>query len=237
MRISFCEYIRTQFVIMNYKAFFSNRYGFEKKNRGNQKPIPYLRIKRGGDIISYQKFKALDLTIFCILAAISEFLSYFLLGKLTSSIYISFGTLIFIVASIRWGRMSFLVLLVSSIPIVFIAKIPFLESFVYYVLANLFAAIPIFCYGKRNRDVFHKSNGALLIYLVIVFLCLILGKGLALLWMSDMKVGFRSYLGSVLLTFVIDIIILLVLNRKKIELIVDMDQYLEKMSKGEVYGQ
>ena len=52
-----------------------------------------------------------------------------------------------------------------------------------------------------------------------------------------MKVGFRSYLGSVLLTFVIDIIILLVLNRKKIELIVDMDQYLEKMSKGEVYGQ
>lgn len=179
----------------------------------------------------------MDLIIFCVLAAVVEFLSYFLLSKFSSSIYVSFGMLLFIIASVRWGRASIVVLIASSLPLLFLTKMPLLESVLYNVVANAFAAIPIMIYGKKKRDKLYDTNFHLSMYILAVFGALVVGKGLALLLLTNLELGFRNYIGSILLTFIMNAMFLLLLNKMREKLIMDMDEYLERTSKGEVYGQ
>lgn len=65
------------------------------------------------------KIRFFDLFIFTILAILSEFLSSYFFNKVGSQFYLSFATLIFIIASIRWGAYSVFVIILSGIPLLF----------------------------------------------------------------------------------------------------------------------
>lgn len=175
----------------------------------------------------------MDLIVFSIIAAISEFLPFFLLKKLDSAIFVSLGTMIFIISSIRWGRVSVVVLIVSSLPLFFVTEANIKESILYYGVANLFAAIPIMIYGNRDRDMLRNPFWRYCVYILSVFACLSIGKGIVLLILSDFEIGFTTYISSIALTVMIDCLFLFLLNSRKIELIMDMDNYLERVSEGD----
>lgn len=191
--------------------------------------------QKGDENIEYKKFKKLDLGIFCFLGALSEFLSYFLLTKFTSTIYVSFGVLLFIIASIRWGRSSIIVLLISSIPLLFVTHVPPLEGILYYVVGGLFASVPIMIYGKKDKNKLRDKPLSLFLYTLAVFLSLTIGKSFMLIILGDNQNVFASYFGSILLTLVITIIFVLLLNTMKQELVVDMDVYLKRINEVETY--
>ena len=160
------------------------------------------------------KIRFFDLFIFTILAILSEFLSSYFFNKVGSQFYLSFATLIFIIASIRWGAYSVFVIILSGIPLLFTQNQNDVYSgILYYCIANVFAVLPILLYGRKNRNLIVKSSYKLLIYIVLVLVSL------------D-YLGFYKYFVSMIFTFSINAIIILLFRHFKSELLVDMNHYL-----------
>lgn len=148
------------------------------------------------------KIRFFDLFIFTILAILSEFLSSYFFNKVGSQFYLSFATLIFIIASIRWGAYSVFVIILSGIPLLFTQNQNDVYSgILYYCIANVFAVLPILLYGRKNRNLIVKSSYKLLIYIVLVLVSLSISKGIALMIINHDYLGFYKYFVSMIFTF------------------------------------
>ena len=149
------------------------------------KSSSYLRIVKGGDTLD--NMKKIDLVFFTILAIAAELISSLSFKHLHSGFYFSFAILIFIVFSIRWGKIAIVSLVLSGIPLLFtdpvgsFQGIEIWKGILYHIVANGFAVIPIAIYGKRNRDKIAKSPLFIFLYVLSVFLSLSIGKEIALL--------------------------------------------------------
>lgn len=161
------------------------------------------------------KIRFFDLFIFTILAILSEFLSSYFFNKVGSQFYLSFATLIFIIASIRWGVYSVFVIILSGIPLLFTQNQNDVYSgILYYCIANIFAVLPILLYGRKNRNLIVKSSYKLLIYIVLVLVSLSISKGIALMIINHDYLGFYKYFVSMIFTFSINAIIILLCYTK-----------------------
>ena len=81
-------------------------------------------------------------------------------------------------------------------------------------------------YGRKNRNLIVKSSYKLLIYIVLVLVSLSISKGIALMIINHDYLGFYKYFVSMIFTFSINAIIILLFRHFKSELLVDMNHYL-----------
>lgn len=190
-----------------------------------------------------QKFMALDLLIFSILAGVSEFLSGFLFNYFNSGYYISFSIMITIIALVRWSFWGVVPLLVSGV-VAFLmnqngimtdAPLTIMPGLLYYVVADLFILLSlIYLKAFKNRDDAVEGGGKLIAFITICFISLIIGKGLAILVIERTLSGFLNYFISISLSYVISLIFLLIF-KSKTELVRDMDMYIEEVQMEDCY--
>ncbi len=193
--------------------------------------------------------KKIDFIFFTVLAIVAELISSISFSKLHSGFYFSFSILIFIIYSLRWGKSAIITLVLSGIPLLFtqpignVLGIEIWKGILYHMLVNVFAVIPIWIYGNRNRNKIIANPTLLALYVFCVFVSLSIGKEIALLIISRDPLGGIKYFVSQIFTLVLTILILLILLRLKTKLICDMTEYLkeakeeicmnENMEKGE----
>lgn len=162
----------------------------------------------------------------------TELISSLSFSKLNSGFYFSFAILIFVIFSIRWGKIAVVSLVLSGIPLLFTqpnGNIPnVLYRILFYVLTNLFAVIPIWIYGKRSRNKIAASSLWLFLYVLSVVLFLSIGKELALLIINKDPLGGVRYFVSQIFTLILTVLILLILSHLKTKLICDMTEYAEE---------
>lgn len=174
------------------------------------------------------KLKLFDLIMFSILSVLCEFLSIFCFKKMHSGFYISFASLLFLILSIRWGSIAAIPFMLAGIPSLFLDPIGIWQGIIYYLIANGFAAIPIFLYRNKNRNEIIKHPERVIIYVLLVLVSLSFGKGLAILIINKDLNGMLSYLVSMIFTFVINLIVIMIFIKSKSQLVYDMNQYLKE---------
>lgn len=177
-------------------------------------------------------FKKVDLIFFTFLAMATELISSLSFSKLNSGFYFSFAILIFVVFSIRWGKIAVVSFVLSGIPLLFTEPNGHISNIGYrilfYVLTNIFAVIPILIYGKRSRNRIATSPLWLSLYVLSVILSLSIGKELALLIINKDPLGGVAYFVSQIFTLILTILILIILSRLKTKLVFDMTENFEE---------
>ncbi len=174
------------------------------------------------------KFRSADLFFFSVLAIVTQYLSTAIFTDHGAGFRISFGLLIFVIASIRWGYKAVIVYI--CVGLIEMYRNPMnnvLYNIILYIVGNAFAALPIYFYGKRDRNKLVSNIGVMCLYAFLVLLSLSIGKGVAILIIEGDALGFLSFFASMLLTFVISLILMIAFCARKTELMVDMEKYLE----------
>lgn len=170
------------------------------------------------------QYKWFDLTLLSVLAVISEFMGSGLLSVWNSDFYFSFTIAVSLIAMIRWGAVGAVVGMIGGIPGIMYSDMTVFGGILFYVLANACLGIPMLLYGKRDRDVIAESPALLMVYVLISHICLSVGKGIAIFFLTGELTGAVDYFGATFLITVIDLIVCLVLRMRK-GLICDMRNY------------
>ena len=185
--------------------------------------------------MSKSKFKYTDLLIFSILAVLSELAGNVLVDQLNSMFYMSFASIIAIIALLRWGPAGVLVYIATGMYSFLVASDYTLGNIMLHIVANMFIAIPSLFILNKNRDSIIKSEGRLVLFILLCYLSLSIGKGLAIFIITTETDGVISYLSSQSFVFLISIIFAVVLSKKS-EIICDMDEYLIRINKEKEEG-
>lgn len=179
------------------------------------------------------KFMFLDLFIFSILAGIAEFLSIFMFKIFSSGFYMSFSVMIIIISMVRWKYAGIAPAIVSGVVALILNQFKILSEtpmtiphgILYYVVANCFVILAIPFFHKNWKDAMNKKSN-FVIFIVLSFVFIALGKGLMIFIINGALDGFLSYFTSTILTLVISLILLL-LFKSKTDLVVNMDDYIK----------
>lgn len=180
-------------------------------------------------------FMNLDLAVLSLLAVLSETLSSGLLEIWNSGFYFSFSTAICLIAMIRWGAWGILTGMAGGIPAMAFSNMTVFGGCLYYVFANIFLAVPILLFGRRNRNQIAGHGLFLLAYVFLSHLCLAAGKGIAIFLITGETTGAVDYFGAAFLILFIDMFVCLVLKTRK-GLICDMRYYFTGGEGNEEYG-
>lgn len=177
--------------------------------------------------MSLKQYRGLDLLIFSLLAAASEFLGAFLLRKLVPGFTLSFAFLLSVVAIFRWGLPGGIVFVVSGLPLLLLYKDNFLENLLFYVAGNFFIfLVPAFV--RRPLDGIRDRALAFNLFILAAFLAVVLGRTLALAVFGEPFLkSFRAVAGSLLLTYVASAVLLNLL-KKTSGLLTDMKTLIEE---------
>lgn len=170
-------------------------------------------------------FKYFDLAFFSFLAAVSEFLSNKLLDTWNSGFYFSFSIAICLIAMIRWGGIGIVVGVIGGIPGILFSEMSVISGILFYALVNVFLGIPIFLYGKKDRNMIAENHVWLMLYVLASHCSLAVGKGLIILVLTGERTGVIDYFGATFLILVMDIILCQVLQKRE-GLICDLRYYL-----------
>ncbi len=190
-----------------------------------------------------QRFMAMDLTIFSILAGLSEFLSNFLFNYFNSGYYISFAIMICIICIIRWSYYGIIPLLVSGIIDVLLSNsglsimsndLGLLSNIFFYVIASIPILLVLFYTKLKDRDRSIDTNFKFFIYIILCFGLLVISKGVALLILEGSLSGFANYFISISLSLVITLIFLFIF-KSKTDLIRDIDCYIKEVQAEDNY--
>lgn len=189
-----------------------------------------------------KKFMLIDILIFSILAGLSEFLSTYMFNFFNAGFYISFAIMISIISIVRWSYFGIVPLLASGVVALILNQngimtdepLKLYEGIIYYIIAPLFMLLSLIYLGNKNRNKRIESSFGFLIYILIAYLSLVVGKGLAILIIEHSFYGFTNYLMSIMLSLVISLIFLY-LFKCKTDLICDMDEYIIDVQKEDEY--
>lgn len=189
-----------------------------------------------------KKFMLIDILIFSILAGLSEFLSTYMFNFFNAGFYISFAIMISIISIVRWSYFGIVPLLASGVVALILNQngimtdepLKLYEGIIYYIIAPLFMLLSLSYLGNKNRNKRIESSFGFLIYILIAYLSLVVGKGLAILIIEHSFYGFTNYLMSIMLSLVISLIFLY-LFKYKTDLICDMDEYIIDVQKEDEY--
>lgn len=184
-----------------------------------------------------KQFMWFDLALLSALAAVSEFMGSGLLSVWNSDFYFSFTIAVSLIAMIRWGAVGVTAGMIGGILGIIFSDMTVWDGILFYVLANAFLAVPILLYGSRNRDMIAESPVLLMLYVLVSHICLSIGKGIAIFFLTGEMTGAVDYFGATFLITVIDLIVCLVL-RMRDGLICDMRFYFNQGEgeRNEEYG-
>ncbi|WP_333647242.1 hypothetical protein [Lacrimispora sp.] len=179
-------------------------------------------------------FRHLDLLFFSVLAAVSEVMSYGMLGFWNSGFHFSFSTVLCLIAMIRWGWSGIVVSMIGGIPGILFSDMSLWSGILFYVLSNALIGIPMLAYGDRNRDIIAGGHVFLLLYIFLSHCSLSAGKGIAIFLLTGEITGAVDYFGATFFTLIINIIVCCVLQMRN-GLICDMRYYFTE-TEGEGNG-
>ncbi len=174
--------------------------------------------------------KKADLIIFSFLSILFEFLSSYFFNFLNSGFILSFSLLIFLIMALRWGIMGIVPFLLSALPLIAMEKsMELWQSILYYLVANVFAVIPIGCYTLfckgKSRNVMIQSPVYLILFSLATFLSLAIGKWIACIIINQDVASIGGYFISMIFTYILTILVLYALSRLKNSIVADMDSY------------
>ncbi len=165
--------------------------------------------------MNYKTFRIFDIFLLSLLAITTEFLGYYLVGKLQTPFYLSFSTVITIIAMIRWGYIGSIVYIVSGICLLFTKGNISIYTIFYEVIANGFICLP-FVFVKDTNISITK----ILKLILLCYITLSLGKGITMIIFDKVWLGFYYYITSNLLIIILNITILLILIKNKSQLVI-----------------
>lgn len=176
-----------------------------------------------------KQFKIIDLSIFTILAAASEFMSLYFIRIFSEAGYvISFSFLISLIAIYRWGRLGAIPYIVSGLVLLGIhfQSDDILFQICYYVIANFMMLFTPMLFKFFSKKKIKQSVSLLFLYILFPLISITIGKGLMILIFEHTALGFIDYFASQLFTIVISFIILNIVVRID-GLLEDMHTYIQ----------
>ncbi len=177
--------------------------------------------------MNYNKFKIFDLILLSGLAFLTEFLGYFLIGKLPTSIYLSFSFAICIFAMIRWGAIGAITHVIAGVALVILKyNDALLYGFFYEVVANVAIGIPfLFLIGKNKNEIVANLWKFFLITAACL-LSLCISKGIVLFFINHSLTGVIDFFSSSLLAIITNFGLLFLFYKTKSQLLTDMKIFL-----------
>jgi len=173
-----------------------------------------------------KQFQYIDLTIFSILAMLSEYFGYRLLEVFEYAGFVfSFSLLLGLIAIYRWGLSGAIVFIVSGIPMIFINS-NYGVNVLFYPVANCMILIIPFLLRFVDKEQIKYSLLRSFGYVFLSVLFVSIGKGLVILIVEGHAYGFVDYFASQLLTIVITFIVLNIVSHVE-GLLVDMTTYIQ----------
>ncbi len=155
-----------------------------------------------------KQFMIIDISIFSILAILSEFASYQLLYLFNSAGFIfSFSLLLGLIAVYRWGLPGTIVYILSGLSMIFINS-HLIANLLFYLIANLFFILTPLFFKVVSRNKVKTKLFYLFLYILIPITFLSIGKGLVIYLLEGHFYGFTDYFASQLFTLVITFIVL-----------------------------
>ncbi len=177
--------------------------------------------------MKYKEFKIFDLILLSILAFLSEFLGYYLIGKLPTSFYLSFSFAICIIAMVRWGVVGVVTHVAAGIALVLLKGNNVMVYNIFYeVIANVAICIPFLFLVKKDRGIILSkiSKFLLIVGLSMLFLCV--AKGFVLYFVNGSFTGVVDFFGSSLLILITNVCLLILLYVTKSQILTDMKKML-----------
>lgn len=176
-----------------------------------------------------KEFRFFDLFLLSILALVAGICSDYFITQMYSNFYYSLRTAVLLIALIRWGKYGVFPIFVSSVGMAIFSHMfgnfTVVDSIWYYCMADLFLAVPMLCYGNRDRDIIPSKWHYLAGYVVLSHITLTIGKGVAIFIVTGEVTGAIDYFAANFTILVIDCIVVLLLRNVK-GLITDIQKLL-----------
>lgn len=178
-------------------------------------------------ISDMKKYRLIDLILLSIIALIAEVMANVLLVFYPGAGYfLSFSILVAMIAIIRWGKVGSIVYVIAGLPMIFLGSGTLLENILIYPIANIFIILNSLIFKFLDRDKLKLNNFYLVLYVLVSYLCLSLGKGLGGFVING---SFLRNLYQYLVTHLFNIIMVFIalnLIKGKDGLLVDMSVYI-----------
>ncbi len=174
-----------------------------------------------------EQFRAVDLILFSAMAVVAGVLSDVYLVQLDTGFYYSLKTVVCLIFLIRWGKYGVIPIMVASIGSIVTSGYELMTALCYFLLADVFLALPVICYGKRNRDLLVSTWKRTLGYVVVSHSALSVGKGLAIFLLEGETTGMIDFFVANFMVIVMDCLVLLLL-RTIDELIIDIENSMTR---------
>lgn len=180
--------------------------------------------------MSFKNYKFADLVIFSFLALLGSFISEYVFLQLEHPMfYLNFGLLIGAITLVRWNLWGTIPFVLSGVPMLIFrfGSGELWYQILFYVAANATLGLSFISFRFFDKNKIHTSFKFSLLYLMMVFLSVILGKSLVLTFSGE---GFftsvSEYIAAELFTFSITTLAFLFINKFSDGLVVDMKNYI-----------
>ncbi|MFI3254613.1 MAG: hypothetical protein R3Y63_09795 [Eubacteriales bacterium] len=185
-----------------------------------------------------EQFRSVDMILFSAMAVIAGVLSDVYLVQLDTGFYYSLKTVVCLIFLIRWGKYGVIPIMVASIGSIVTSGYDLITALCYFLLADVFLALPVILYGKRNRDLLVSTFMRTIGYVVVSHSTLSLGKGLAILLVEGEFTGAIGFFVANFMVICMDCVVMLILKTID-ELIIDIENSMtrEGTANGESNGQ
>lgn len=176
-----------------------------------------------------KNYKLFDLALLSIIALVSEIMGSKLLDIFPGAgFHLSFSILVALIAMIRWDKAGAIVYIIAGLPMIFLGAGTYLENIMLYPLANLFIIFTALLFKLINRDKLRSNNFYILLYVLIAYISVGIGKGITLFLMSGVFLESVFYYLMGQLFNMIMVFIILLLLKEKDGLLEDMEEYFIK---------
>ncbi len=168
--------------------------------------------------------RKIDIFIFALLATVANYLSVKFGNQMYTPYFYTLKWIVLLVVMLRWGAWGSVSLLLANLALVFGTRMDIANFMIYEVVAGMFFALPIYIYGKRDRELIIKSKLKFFLLIIFSHISLCIGKGIAIYIVEGVTTGIQDYLASTLLIITIDILVGFLLRAVR-GLVVDMEKY------------
>lgn len=185
--------------------------------------------------MTLKQFKWLDLLLFSIVAVVFEVINHFAVVNFSvfKLIFLSFTVVLTLISMYRWGLSGLIVMAFASvISIVITSNNNSFPHYVTYVCGGILGMLPgYFIFQKLIGKKRIKNNFLLILYLLFDFALVILCRSgiFALFRLDDFVNNLKALAVQECMSVFTSIIVLLVANRKKGNILVEMKNYVEEV--------
>lgn len=174
-------------------------------------------------------YKIFDIGFFCLLGFILSLVSELLFKNMKITFYVDFGILIALIVMMRWNAVGAISYVIYGIPMVLFRGQEVWFSIFFYCVIHGFIALSVIGFKFYDKRRVGKHFMTTLIYLITTFIILIVVKSVALLMIHpNILDNLYSYIGSMLLSFILVILAFYFIGHFSDGLITDMNDYFKE---------